>query len=35
VLQTLKQAVDADFRKPATPTDDSSGSLIPAKERAP
>jgi 5'-nucleotidase len=35
VLQALKHTVDADFGKPAVPSEDSTGALIPAKERAP
>jgi 5'/3'-nucleotidase SurE len=33
VLQAMKHAVDANFGKPAVPSDDASGALIPAKER--
>lgn len=35
VLQSMKHAVDADFGAPAVPTEDTTGALIPAKERAP
>jgi 5'-nucleotidase len=35
VLQALKHTVDADFGKPAVPSEDSTGALIPAKEQAP
>jgi 5'/3'-nucleotidase len=35
VLQAMKRGIDADFGKPAVPSDDSTGALIPAKERMP
>ena len=35
VLQSMKHAVDADFGAPAVATEDTTGALIPAKERAP
>lgn len=35
VMQSLKSAIDVSFGKPATATEDSTGALIPAKERSP
>ena len=35
VLQTMKSRIDAAFAAPAVPSDDSTGALIPAKERMP
>lgn len=35
VMQTLKHAIDADFGRPAVASEDSTGALIPAKERSP
>ncbi|GAA0542641.1 5'-nucleotidase [Rhizomicrobium palustre] len=35
VMQGLKHGVDTDFGAPAVPTEDTTGALIPAKERTP
>jgi 5'-nucleotidase len=35
VLQSMKSSIDATFKAPAVATDDSTGALIPAKERSP
>jgi len=35
VLQAMKGTIDTDFGAPAEPSEDSTGALIPAKERSP
>jgi 5'-nucleotidase len=35
LMQSLKRVIDADFGAPAVASEDSTGALIPAKERAP
>ena len=34
LMQSLKHSMDADFGAPAVASEDSTGALIPAKERA-